>query len=138
MVIKKHVCVFCFLISFASFIFCVEYSYYTSTELFARYTCMSISLCTSTCLTNVSRKNLDFLLVYCSLLTCPPPSQYLYVQACILPVNYFLTHKQCSCETFIYVGNIYHDPPHSDYCLLPLFVWKLLAFPAIICMCITV
>ena len=28
----------------------------------------------------------------------------------------------------IYAGGIYRDPPHPDFCLLSLFVWKFLAF----------
>jgi len=125
--IKKHVCVFCFLSCLLSFhlSFVWNYSYYTSTELLARYKCMPISLFTPTFLPNVFRKQY-FLLVYCSLLTCLPPLVFVCakqaaVQPCILPVNYFLAHKQCSCETFIYVGRIYRDPPHPDYCLIPLF-----------------
>jgi len=110
-VIKKHVCVFCFLHCLLSLhlSFVWNYSYYTSTELLARYKCMWISLFTSICLPNVFRKKY-FLLVYCSLLTCPPPPPRICVckagsgvQPCILPVNYFLTHKQCSCETFNYL-----------------------------------
>ena len=97
MVIKKHVCVFCFLRCLLSLhlSFVWNYSYYTSTELLARYKCMWISLFTSICLPNVFRK-------------IPPPLVFVCakqeaVQPCILPVNYFLTHKQCSCETFNYL-----------------------------------
>ena len=135
--IKKHVCVsvFCFVSCLLSFhlSFVWNYSYYTSTELLARYKCMPISLFTPNFLPNVFRKQY-FLLVYRSLLTCPPlPPSYLCakqaaVQPCILPVNYFLTHKQCSCETFNSLCGIYRDPPHPDFCLLSLFVWKFLAF----------
>ena len=61
MVLKKHVCVcvFCFLRCLLSLhlSFVWNYSYYTSTELLARYKCMWISLFTSICLPNVFRKN---------------------------------------------------------------------------------
>ena len=53
------VCVFCFLRCLLSLhlSFVWNYSYYTSTELLARYKCMWISLFTSICLPNVFRKN---------------------------------------------------------------------------------
>ena len=71
---KTRVCVFCFLSCLLSFhlSFVWNYSYYTSTELLARYECLPISLFTPNFLPNVFRKQY-FLLVYRSLLTCPPP-----------------------------------------------------------------
>ena len=110
--LSKNMCVcvcvcFCFLscllLLHLSFVW--NYSYYTSTELLARYKCMWISLFTSICLPNVFRKNMFYLFI---VLFSPPFPPYLYVQSrhvqpCILPVNYFLTHKQCSCETFNYL-----------------------------------
>ena len=67
------VCVFCFLSCLLSLhlSFVWNYSYYTSTELLARYKCMPIFLFTPNFLPNVFRKQY-FLLVYRSLLTCPP------------------------------------------------------------------
>ena len=128
--IKKHVWVFCFLSCLLLFhlSFVWNYSYYTSTELLARYECMPISLFTPNFLPNVFRKQY-FLLVYRSLLTCPPPS-YLCVQS-ILPVKIFifsLTNSAPVKHLIIYAGGIYRDPPHPDFCLLSLFVWKFLPF----------
>ena len=56
---KWSVCVVCFLRCFLSLhlSFVWNYSYYTSTELLARYKFMWISLFTSICLPNVFRKN---------------------------------------------------------------------------------
>ena len=58
--LSKNMCVFfcflrCLLSLHLSFVW--NYSYYTSTELLARYKCMWISLFTSICLPNVFRKN---------------------------------------------------------------------------------
>ena len=71
--VSKNTCVFCFLSCLLSFhlSFVWNYSYYTSTELLARYKCMPISLFTPNFLPNVFRKQY-VLLVYRSLLTCPP------------------------------------------------------------------
>ena len=106
---KTCVCVFCFLSCLLSLhlSFVWNYSYYTSTELLARYRCMWISLFTSICLPNVFRKKY-VLLVYCLLLS--------------------LTNNAPVKHLIIYAGGIYHVPPHPDFCVLSLFVWKFLAF----------
>ena len=135
MSIKKHVCVFCFLSCFLSLhlSFVWNYSYYTSTELLARYKCMPISLFTPNFLPNVFRKQY-FLLVYrTSLLTCPPPriwvqSRQLYNHAFYQLIIFSLTNSAPVKHLIIYAGGIYRDPPHPDFCLLSLFVWKFLAF----------
>ena len=136
------VCVFCFLSCLLSFhlSFVWNYSYHTSTELLARYKCMWISHFTSICLPNVFRKKY-VLLVYCSLLTSFPP--YLYVQSrhiqpCILHVNYFLTHKQYSCETFNYLcwWHLSWPTPTRFLPSPPYLSGNFLHFPSIICMCV--
>ena len=133
MVIKKHVCVFCFFSCLLSLhlSFVCNYSYYTSTELLARYKCMWISLFTSICLPNVFRK-IFFLLVCCSLLTSPPylymQSRQLYNHAFYQLIIFSLTNSAPVKHLIIYAGGIYRDPPHPDFCLLSLFVWKFLAF----------
>ena len=53
-----------------------------------------------------SEKNIFKLFIV--LFSPPPPPVFVCakqaaVQPCILPVNYFLNHKQCSCETFNYL-----------------------------------
>jgi len=66
------VCVFCFLSCLLSLhlSFVWNYSYYTSTELLARYKCMWILLFTLICLPNVFRKNIFYLFI---VLFSPPP-----------------------------------------------------------------
>ena len=138
---KTRVCVFCFLSCLLSFhlSFVWNYSYYTSTELLARYKCMPISLFTPNFLPNVFRKQY-VLLVYRSLLTCPPylRAKQAAVQPCILPVNYFLTHKQCSCETFNYLCWWHLSWPTPPRLLPspPCLSGNCLHFLAIICMCV--
>ena len=100
-----------------------NYSYYTSTELLARYKCMPISLFTPNFLPNVFRKQY-FLLVYRSLLTCPPricvQSRQLYNHAFYQLIIFSLTNSAPVKHLIIYVGGIYRDPPQPDFCLLPL------------------
>ena len=132
---KTRVFVFCFLSCLLSFhlSFVWNYSYYTSTELLARYKCMPISLFTPNFLPNVFRKQY-VLLVYRSLLTCPPPPLVLCVQsrqhnhAFYQLIIFSLANSAPVKHLIIYAGGIYRDPPHPDFCLLSLFVWKFLAF----------
>ena len=141
--IKKHVCVFCFLSCLLSLhlSFVWNYSYYTSTELLARYKCMWISLFTSICLPNVFRKKYVWL-VYCSPLTSPSPvfvcAKQAAVQPYILPVTYFFTHKQCSCETFNYLcwWHLLWPTPTRFLPSPPCLSGNFLHFPSIICMCV--
>ena len=82
-----------------------------------------------------------FLLVYCSLLTSPPVfvcAKQAAVQPCILPVNYFLTHKQCSCETFNYLcwWHLSWPTPTRFLPSPPCLSGNFLHFPSIICMCV--
>ena len=138
MVIKKHMCVFCFLSCLLSlhWFFVWNYSYYTSTELLARYKSMWISLFTSICLPNIFYR---FIILF----SPPPPPVFVCakqaaVQPCILPVNYFFTHKQCSYEKFNYLcwWHLSWPTPTRFLPSPPCLSGNFLHFPSIICMCV--
>ena len=123
MVIKKHVCVFCFLscLLLLHWFFVWNYSYYTSTELLARYKSMWISFFTSICLPNIF-----YLFIILFSPPPPPPPPYLYVQSRQLYNHAFyqliifsLTNNAPVKHLIIYVGGIYRHPPQPDFCLLP-------------------
>ena len=130
---KKHVCVFCFLSCLLSLhlSFVWNYSYYTSTELLAKYKCMPISLFTRNFFPMFSENNIFYLFII--LFSPVPPylcvqSRQLYNHAFYQLIIFSLTNSAPVKHLIIYVGGIYRDPPHPDFCLFPLFVWKFLAF----------
>ena len=87
--VSKNTCVFCFLsclLSFhSSFVWKGKLAHQTSFPMF-------------------SENNMFYLFI---VLFSPAPPRIVCAkqaaQPCILPVNYFLTRKQCSCETFNYL-----------------------------------
>ena len=55
-------------------------------------------------------------------------SRQLYNHAFYQLIIFSLTNSAPVKHLIIYAGGIYRDPPHPDFCLLSLYVWKFLAF----------
>ena len=113
-----------------------NYSYYTSTELLARYKCMWISLFTSICLPNVFRKKIFFYLFI--VLFSPPSPRICMCKAgsCttrILPVNYFLTLLW---NIYLCWWHLSWPTPTRFLPSPPCLSENFLHFPSIICMCV--